>query len=342
MNTIDVIAWLILLGGLLTFGCLGMLGLWRKYKAYVYHVRDFRSGSDKLKKYYVIADKNDKSLKYYNNLFTPWMTRKVPLVYEPGSFAIDGKHVRLIRSPTGKPGDDMDVPIGTALNSQASAMDFMRKLSDEISVALPIYNTFKTHDYRIGERGTVEFVVRGKNGKLGDVKSLDATITGVARDGITVSYELAGKKQARTLREDEIQEFKSSMSRQQKLTLPEFDYSDFFTAEWLMQRFGITRVEDASIITIPSKQAIARFNSGGNEFVKEGAPWLERHSGVVIGVLILFVAGLTAYFVMQGGTAFYQGIAGDVGALAQNLGVHGNYTIPTTTVGSAGPIQIGG
>lgn len=353
LSTIDLIAWGILIIALCILGFFGVWALWRKFKAYVFIiVRDYRNPDKGSFKYYAVPNKDDKSIKYYNNLFTPWMSRKVPLVYDPAAFADDTKRVRLIRSPTGKPGDDMDVPIGLSLNSQGAARDYARMVSDSVSYMIPFYEKCKKLDIRIGESAIIMAKRRGVTEKI------NGTITGASFLGIDFSYQNGLDEKGKPIikkvliTEDQVDELKLTMTSEDRKKLDPLGYSDFFNEEWVMQKFGIRKVEDANIITIPSKTAIAQFNTGNNEFIKDGQGFFQKNIGAVLGLMCLVLFGVAVLLAFYGGNTFYAGITADVaGYQATHSGpattILATTTIPqaTTTIGANGstsPVNIGG
>ena len=358
MGLATLILWIVLIAGLCIVGVFAVFGLWRKYKAWVYVIaKDYRNPDKGKTRYYAVIDKDDKSIKYFSNLFTPFMTRKVPLVYDPSSFSDDQKRVKLIRSPTGKPGDDMDVPIGLSLNSQAAALDYAKGVSDSVTYLLPFYDKCKQMDLRVGENVVIEVKRKSKN-----LEKINGMITEINHLGVGFTYQDGVKNEKPIMKTvmldyDNLPELKSTMKLEDKQKLKPLGYSNFFTDSWVMQRFGIRKVEDANIITIPGKTAIAQFVNGSNEFVKEGQSFVERHIGAILGMMCMVLFGLATIFVFYGANSFYAGITADIGALASSLGVHvpaaagstASAGIGTTTTiplisnnGSVSPVNIGG
>ena len=360
MDTTTLAIWILLIIGLCIIGIFVALAVWRKIRAFNLHVmKDYRNPGKAVQKFYVIKDIKTKSLDYYSNLLTPWATRHVPL-YDIGAYADANKVVKVIRSPTGRAGDDMDVPIGVSLNSQAAAGDYAKMLSDAVTNMMQFFDICKKEDFRIGEivewepaqppapvASSVMSMVNGawqRNEPAVPVQNkFTAKIIAITYDGITIEYSnpaydvnIAGSKKylAHKVPSADYTELAHTMKSKDKLALEPLGYSDFFTERFVMEKFGIRKVEDASVITIPQKTAIASLSSRANEFIMDRAGFLEKHASLLVGLMILLFAGLTAIFVFYGANTFYAGITGDIASLVP-AGAHlaGQ---PTTTIAANG------
>ena len=307
----NLLVWGMLVIGILIVLCIGGFALWRKQKAYRFVVeKDYRNPQAGRKKWYAVPDMGAKAIRLYNNLVTPWPAKNVPL-FDINAFADSDKTVHLVRGVTGRPADDMLVPMGLTLLSQAAAFDYAKDVSNAVGSLMQLYDAVDENHLRIGD--TCEYVVDNKtiSGKITKVDYTGAVfsyIESFSADG-SPNYEryLLGVKELASLTVTTPQENKD--------LLDVVGYSDFFSTEWVMKTFGIRRVEDANIVTIPQKTAVASLASKANEFVINRSGFLEKHSGLVIGCILIFIVGISVYIILNGANTFYAGITSDVHGL---------------------------
>lgn len=336
---IDVI-YVLLFAVFLSVAIAASFGLWRKHKAYIGHLRiDYRNPSSGGRSYYIVPDTKTKTLDYFTSLLSLKAVKYAPMVYDIASFSDDKKNVNLIRSPTGKKGDNLDVPEGRSLNSQAACANYASLMSNSVTNVMEFYDICKKADFRVGEM--VSWIPKKKNSS-----ETIAKIMRISYDGIAIAYpnpeyqsNIQGNKSVDGIPKllnkvfdfENYKELKQTMSLIDKKNLDPIGYNNFFTGEWVMVTGGIRKVEDANVITIPTKQAIAQSISNTNEFVLDRSGFLEKHSGLIIGLLILTFTGLTAMFVFYGANSWQTGMTADITAYAAQLGLGHAGAIATTT-----------
>ena len=351
-------AWLLVITGFGIGGIFGILGLYRKWKGWVIEVKkDYRNPDKRPQKFYAMVDKPDNSIRYYSSSMNPWQTRKVPL-YDLSAWADSARHITVVRGVTGKPGDDMDVPIGLSLNSQAACNDYAKLMSDSITHILPFYDKCKEIDLRVGEIGAITVKRNGVNTKLA------GTITRIDYRGAVFEYD-TGKKDRKDepimktimLDHDNINEFKTMMDKEEKQRLSPLGYSNFFTTMFVMQKMGVRKVEDANVMTIPAKQSIANFINGNNEFVNEGLGLFEKHFFKFFALGFFLILALSVYFVINGNLQWNSGVTAQLiathdavcgGTAPSASSLQGTTTTtinPVTALqnrGNTNPVNVGG
>lgn len=320
-------------------GSLGCLGLWRKMKAVPIEVmKDYRNPSRKPTSYYGMVDKRDGSIKFFARSIDFSFTRKIP-IFDLNAWKDPKGKVKGVIGVSGRPGDDMFVPYGTALLSQAAANDYAKTVSDSVTNIMSLYEQCKKMDLRVGEQAQIE-VKKGKQ-----TEKLKGTISKINYLGVVFTYMNSPMAKTIVLSAEDVGELKPILSQEQKQVLKPLSYSDFFTEEWVMQKMGIRRVENASIMTVAQKQAIANSINNNNEFINDGRGFLEKHFAIVISLVALLFIGVMFMLGFYGANTFYSGVIGDVSALASNLGVHGTAVATSGATGSTttiSTVNIGG
>lgn len=77
-----------------------------------------------------------------------------------------------------------------------------------------------------------------------------------------------------------------------------------FTKLGVMTTLGVRNVENANIVTLPQKMAVASLSSRANEFITERGGWLDRHSGVIVGLMIMMFV-VVGFVIMMYGASNY-------------------------------------
>ena len=260
----------LLILGLLVVVIIGAIYFWRKKKAVILSIeKDYRNPQAGWTVFYAIYSKQ---LKYYE-LFTNALSFKpvrglanVDLKAYTDNFG----RVRAVRGVSGKPGDDMIVPVGLALNSQASANEYAQMMSDGISA-------------RFQHIGLVYQKIKGidlDNIEKKELKTLIQT-TGLNLDSLKTIQQMKQEDVSKLSDQDMDKFLKAS-----------------FTPEWVMQKLGIRRVEDANIITVPQKNAIASLNTRANEFIVDHSGWWDKHGGMFIGIMCIMIVSIGIVMIM--------------------------------------------
>jgi hypothetical protein len=271
MSNLYVYAAIVLLIiGVLIVMTIGIIVFIRKRKAYVLSIeKDYRNPQSGRRTFYALYNSKVKYYELYNHILA-WKPERGLANVDLKAFVDNFGRVRCIRSPTGKPGDDMIVPIGLALNGQAAAADAAQKLSD----------------------GATEILTKAGLAykKLQSVKD----IAKLTKEELDTLFSPAT-----------VDLFKKS-----------------FTAEWVMKTMGVPRVEDASVITIPQKNAIASLNTRANEFIIEHASWFESHYQVFIGILSVVIVAVSMVLIFYGASNYFstlgQSVPGIVSSAVQS------------------------
>lgn len=126
---------------------------------------------------------------------------------------------------------------------------------------------------------------------------------------------------------------------------PEFSYDKKMWADNIMARFnkigvmttlGVRNVENANIVTLPQKMAVASLSSRANEFITERGGWLDRHSGLVVGLMIMMFVVVGFVILMYGASNYLNNLSSlthsAVNTYTNLLGIRANSTgaiIPT-------------
>lgn len=259
----------LLIIGVLVVLTIGIIAYVRKRKAYVLSIeKDYRNPQSGRRTFYALYNSKVKYYELYNNILS-WKPERGLANVDLKAFVDNFGRVRCIRSPTGKPGDDMIVPIGLALNGQAAALDVAQKLSDGV--------------------------------------------TGILTKAGLAYKKMQNVKDISSLSDEELTQLFSPA------TIDLFKKS--FTADWVMKTVGVLSVEDASVITIPQKNAIASLNTRANEFILEHASWLESHYQVFIGIVSIIIVAVSMVLIFYGAGNYFatlgQQVPGIVGKAVQ-------------------------
>ena len=114
-----------------------------------------------------------------------------------------------------------------------------------------------------------------------------------------------------------------------------------FTKTWVMKSFGVRNVENANIVTLPQKMAVASLSSRANEFITERGGWLDRHSGLVVGLMIMMFVVIGFVILMYGASNYLNNLSSlthtAVNTYTNLLGIHNTSTgsiIPSVKVSS--------
>lgn len=249
---------------------------WRKKKSVVLTIeRDYRNPGASKTVFYAIYNSNFKQYDLFKNIFSFKPVRGLANVDLKAYTDAFGR-VKAVRGVTGKPGDDMIVPVGLALNSQAAANEYAQTMSDGITA-------------RFQHVSLVHARVKGVDLDKLEKKELAKLIqiTGLGIDALK-KIQLMKDEDVKKLSEKEISETLKTT----------------FTPEWVMQTLGIRTVEDANIITIPQKNAIASIGSRANEFIHDHAGWWEKNAGIFIGIMCMIMLAVSIVILFYGASQY--------------------------------------
>ena len=263
---------------------------WRKKSAILLSIeKDYRNPQAPKTIYYAIYNNGIKQYDLYTKLLS--FKPKLGLAnVDLKAFADVYGRVRAVRGVTGKPQDNLIVPLGLSLNSQAAANEYAQTISDGISARF--------------QRITIV------HAKLKDL-NLD-TMDAKARNELVKSTALS------------VESLKTIQQMQEKdvALLSTEDMDKFlkasFTSEWVMQKMGVRKVEDANIITISQKNAIASIGSRANEFISDHSGWWDKNAGIFIGLMCIIITAVSMSILLYGAGQYLGGIPGIVAQTVAN------------------------
>lgn len=248
------------------FTVIGLIAFWRFRKSYTLTIeKDYRNPQASRKKFYAIYNYKKKYYELFTNLLAFSAERAIANVDLKAYVDSYGK-VRCVRSPTGKPGDDMIVPIGLPITGQADAAETADKFSNAI--------------IGVFQKAGIA------HEKLSDLKKLGT---------------LSDEEVRKMFSENTIKEFKTA-----------------FTSDWVLKTVGLKPIQDASIITIPQKNAIASLNTRANEFVIDHSGWWEQHGGLVIGLMTIMFMVVGISIMMYGAQSYLTHLGASVPGIIQS------------------------
>ncbi len=254
---------------------IGLIAFWRFRKSYRLTIeKDYRNPQAARKTFYAMYSPKLKYYELFSNILAFKAERGLANV-DLKAFANRKGEVTAIRSPTGKPGDDMIVPIGLPITGQAEAQERADRISNGVMKILQ-------------EAGIAYEKLKELN-KLG------------------------------TLTDAEVQKMFSQATIQR--------FKSAFTSKWLLQEVGLNQIQDAAIITIPQKNAIASLNTRANEFVIDHTGWWEQHGGLIVGITTLIFVAVGVSIMMYGAQSYLTHLGASIPGIVQasyNASAHTN------------------
>lgn len=106
--------------------------------------------------------------------------------------------------------------------------------------------------------------------------------------------------------------------REYQVKHPDFKYdkkelsdkiNSIFNKVNVMQTLGVRNVENANIVTLPQKMAVASLSSRANEFITERSGWLEKHSGLIVGLMIMMFVVVGFVILMYGASNYLNNLS---------------------------------